>query len=287
MVVDLVDSVVDGCGKARDVMRDRSSIVTGRSSELPLEPTLRWASMSPGDRGGQDQAGPDSDHAASGEASDSHWVRWHREYEDPGSKLSLRLRTVQRMVAEVLDGVSPRSGTIRVVSMCAGQGRDIIDVVSTHPRRADVSALLVELDPALVASARERASSAGVAPYVRIEQGDASLCRSYAEHVPADVVLVCGVFGNISASDIASTIEALPSFCRPGGHVIWTRHRRRPDATPSIRAKFADCGFDEIEFVAPEPTVMTVGLHRLDGPTAAFDPDRRLFDFVGDGFMPA
>ncbi len=32
---------------------------------------------------------------------------------------------------------------------------------------------------------------------------------------------------------------------------------------------------------------MTVGHHRFDGATTAFDPDRRLFDFVGDGFMPA
>jgi hypothetical protein len=171
--------------------------------------------------------------------------------------------------------------------MCAGQGRDVIDVVSVHPRRADVSALLVELDPALVDFARERASSAGVADHVRVQQGDASLCRFYSEHVPADLVLVCGVFGNISASDLTATIQALPGFCRPGGRVIWTRHRRLPDATPSIRADFASCGFSEVEFVAPEFTVMTVGHHRLDGPTAAFDPDRRLFDFVGDGFMPA
>jgi ubiquinone/menaquinone biosynthesis C-methylase UbiE len=214
-------------------------------------------------------------------------VRWHRDYEDPGSNLSLRLRTVQRMVAQVLDGASTHSPPIRVISMCAGQGRDVIDVVSTSSRRTDVSALLVELDPALVDFARARASSAGVAAHVRVEQGDASLCQFYAEHVPADLVLVCGVFGNISSSDITKTIEALPGFCRPGGHVIWTRHRRSPDATSSIRAEFAASGFGEIEFVAPESTVMTVGHHRLEGSTTAFDPERRLFDFVGDGFMPA
>ena len=214
-------------------------------------------------------------------------MHWHREYEDPGSNLTLRLRTVQRMVGEVLDTVSPRSGPIRVISMCAGQGRDVIDVVSTHPRRADVSALLVELDPALVAFARERASSAGVAPYVRVQHGDASSCRSYAGHVPADLVLVCGVFGNVSASDISSTIEGLPGFCRPGAHVIWTRHRRPPDATPSIRAQFVARGFEEVEFVAPESTVTTIGHNRLEGPAAAFDPDGRLFDFVGDGSRPA
>jgi hypothetical protein len=238
--------------------------------------------MSPGDRGEGT-----STEAADPEVTESHWVRWHRDYEDPGSNLSLRLRTVQRMVGQVLDTASPQGGPIQVISMCAGQGRDVIDVVSTHRRRADVSAILVELDPDLVAFARERASSAGVAEHVLVEHGDASLCRLYSEHVPADLVLVCGVFGNVSASDIANTIQALPGFCRPGGHVIWTRHRRSPNATPSIRAEFAASGFGEIEFVAPDSTVMTVGHHRLDGPTAAFHPDRRLFDFVGDGFMPA
>jgi ubiquinone/menaquinone biosynthesis C-methylase UbiE len=237
---------------------------------------------------GKQVDGPREEVQAAGlSAAESHWVRWHRGYEDPDSNLTLRLRTVQRMVAQVLDGTSPHSGPIRVISMCSGQGRDVIDVVASHPRRADVSAILVELDPALVAFARQRASSADVSEYVRVEHGDASLCHLYSEYVPADLVLVCGVFGNISASDIESTIQALRGFCRPGGHVIWTRHRRQPDATPSIRAEFAASGFGEVEFVAPESTVMTVGHHRLEGPTTAFDPDRRLFDFVGDGFMPA
>ena len=32
---------------------------------------------------------------------------------------------------------------------------------------------------------------------------------------------------------------------------------------------------------------MTAGLHRLDGPVGPFDPEGRLFDFVGDGSLPA
>jgi hypothetical protein len=139
---------------------------------------------------------------------------------------------------------------------------------------------------------------------VRIVEGDASQSRWYVDYVPADLVLVCGVFGNISAADITGTIQALPGWCKPQGHVIWTRHRRPPDATPGIRADFAAAGFTELAFVAPEGTVMTVGHHRLDGVNAVgrldgadgadgadgsvpFDPDRTLFDFVGDGFAPA
>jgi hypothetical protein len=238
--------------------------------------------MAPGDH--QGAAAPRAD----GPGESSHWEKWHAPYEDPASNLSLRLRTVQAMVRATLDGVpSDHAGPIRVVSLCAGQGRDVIDVVAAHPRRDQVAALLVELDPALVAFARARADAAGVRDVVRIVEGDASLSKWYAEAVPADLVLVCGIFGNISAGDITATIEALPSFCRPGAHVVWTRHRRPPDATPAIRSGFAAADFTELAFEAPEGTVMTVGHHRFDGETAPFDPDRRLFDFVGDGFLPA
>ena len=192
------------------------------------------------------------------------------------------------MVRLVLDEIPPeRSGPIRIISLCAGQGRDVIDVVADHPKRAGISALLVELDPALASFARSRAETAGVGDVVRVVEGDASLSSWYADQVPAHLILVCGVFGNISAHDITSTIEALPSFCRPGACVVWTRHRRPPDVTPAIRASFAGAGFTELAFEAPAGTVMTVGCHRFDGVPTPFDPARRLFDFVGDGFLPA
>ena len=241
--------------------------------------TLRWAAVATGDHGEAGTPGDDG-------RGDSHWVRWHDPYEDPASNLSLRLRTVQAMVRRVLDQ-APAGAPIRMVSLCAGQGHDVIDVVAEHPRRDDVSALLVELEPVLAAFARDRAAAAGVGDRVRIQEGDAARTHWYAPMVPADLVLVCGVFGNISAGDIEATIRAMPGFCAPGGHVVWTRHRRPPDATPAIRAAFAAAGFTELAFEAPEGTVMTAGLHRLDGPVGPFDPQGRLFDFVGDGSLPA
>ncbi len=219
---------------------------------------------------------------------DSHWVRWHAPYEDPSSTLSQRLAAVQSMLRAALDEIpNTHPGPVRIVSLCAGQGRDVIDVVATHPRGPEVSALLVELDPALVAFARDRAAKAGLAGQIRIVEGDASQSRIYVDSVPADIVLVCGVFGNISAADITRTIQAMRGFCVPGGHVLWTRHRRPPDLTPAIRADFAAAGFTELAFEAPEGTVMTVGHHRLDGAVVPFDPDQQLFNFVGDGWNPA
>ena len=220
-------------------------------------------------------------------AGDSHWVRWHKPYDDVSSGLSRRLRVVQSMVRDALDDLSDtRPGPCRVVSLCAGQGRDVIDVLATRPRTPRVTALLVELDPALVAFARARSMAAGLADVVRVVEGDAARCAWCADDVPADLVLLCGIFGNVSMDDIVATIDAMRGFCAPGGHVVWTRHRRPPDATPTIRDEFARAGFTELGFVAPADTVMTVGHHRFDGTPTPFDPDRILFEFVGDGFAP-
>jgi hypothetical protein len=128
------------------------------------------------------------------------------------------------------------------------------------------------------------------------------LARSYVGAVPADLVLVCGVFGNISDGDIEATVAVLPSFCAPGATVIWTRHRRPPDLTPTILEWFVRAGFVAQSFAAPEGYVLGVGCHRLGAGAgagagagvgagaesgAAFDPSLRLFDFVGDGQLPA
>src|ERR1700683_1669426 len=107
--------------------------------------------------------------------------------------------------------------------------------------------------------------------------------------VPAHLGLGCGGFGHISAEDIAATIRAMSGFCPRGGQVVWTRHRRPPDATPAIRSDFADAGFTELAFEAPDGYVLAVGRHRLDGeaPPGSFDPALKLFEFMGDGSLPA
>jgi hypothetical protein len=160
----------------------------------------------------------------------------------------------------------------------------VIDVLAGHPRRADVTAHLVELDAQLVDDARRSAAAAGLDGVV-VSQGDAALTSAYAPAVPADVVLVCGVFGNISDDDIAQTVEELPHLCADVATVLWTRHRRSPDLTPSIRAWFEAAGFAELSFDSPAGT-FAVGVHRLAGAARPFRPGRRLFTFVGDGVLP-
>jgi hypothetical protein len=66
----------------------------------------------------------------------SHWHEWHVGYHDPGSTLARRLHVVQNLLGRALDTAPP--GSVRLLSLCAGQARDVLGVVPRHPRRNDV-----------------------------------------------------------------------------------------------------------------------------------------------------
>jgi hypothetical protein len=205
-----------------------------------------------------------------------NWVDWHRAYDEPGSSLRRRLLLVQQQIREALD--ARPAGPISVLSMCAGQGRDLLGVLADHPRRADVTATLVELDPRNVELARQAATGLDVT----VIAGDAGLSTPYQDAVPADIALVCGVFGNLSDEDIRHTVGWLPRLCREGATVIWTRQRRPPDRTGDIRAWFKAAGFAEVAFHAGDDLSVGVGAHRFTGRPLPFQPDVRMFAFTPD-----
>jgi hypothetical protein len=188
--------------------------------------------------------------------------------------LQRRLAIVQRHLRAALDACAP--GPIRVVSICAGQGRDLIGAIDGHTRAPDVRARLVELDPRNCDAARSAAP-----PEVEVVAADASETNAYRGAVPAEIVIACGVFGNISDEHIQRTIGMFPSLCAPDATVIWTRHRRAPDRTVEVRQWFADAGFAEVAFDSPEGFVFGVGVHRLARPPDPFAPDVQMFEFIG------
>ncbi len=214
----------------------------------------------------------------------SHWEKWHDEYEDPTSPLSARLAEVKRQLRAVLDDAP--EGLLRLIALCAGRGNDVLDVVADHPRGRDVRARLVELDPALAHDAAVLARERGL-ERVDVVTADASRTSVYEGAVPADIVMVCGVFGNISMDDIRRTIATLPSLCARDARVIWTRHRRDPDRTPAIRTMFREHGFSEVQFAAPEGFVFSVATEQLERPPDAFNPEDTMFVFSGNGAQPA
>jgi hypothetical protein len=205
------------------------------------------------------------------------YLAWHDDYERPGSALHLRLLVVQDLIARALDGLP--AGPVRMVSICAGQGRDVLGVVERHRRGDDVRGRLVELEPANVERARDRLQARGN-ERIEVVCADAGSSDAYTGAVPADLVLVCGVFGNIVDSDIERTVRALPQLCAPGAAVVWTRHPRVPGVIPAIEGWLGECGFEPNSLVIGEGDLFGAGLHRFTGTSAPLAPSERWFDFV-------
>jgi hypothetical protein len=185
---------------------------------------------------------------------------------------------VQRRLTERLSAAP--SGAVRLISICAGQGHDVFGVLPQHPRRDDVTAVLVELDHRNIEAARMSAEGTGLTQ-VEIIEGDAAISDIYAPFVPADVVLACGIFGNITDPDLERTVRNLSMLCRTGASIIWTRHRLDPDLTPKIRGWFGESGFEELSFDAPENASKSgIGTVGLVGPPLPYQPGFRFFTFT-------
>ncbi|MGW1841219.1 methyltransferase domain-containing protein [Streptomyces sp. NPDC001966] len=217
------------------------------------------------------------------------WQAWHDAYDDPDSWLTRRLRAVQDRIRDALDTAPP--GPLRVISVCAGQGRDLIEVLAGHPRRDDVRARLVELDPGNTALARESARRAGLTR-VEVVTGDASLTDHCLGLAPADLVLVCGVFGNVVDADIERTIDTCTRLCAPGGTVVWTRNRAAPDRVPLVCDWFEERGFELLWLSEPDAGYGVgahrfVDAHRFAGERSELVPGQRMFDFVGYDVLKA
>ena len=205
------------------------------------------------------------------------WYTWHHDYDEPGTALARRLAAVQDQIGTALDAAPP--GPLHAISLCAGQGRDLIGALAGHPRRDDVSARLVELDPRNADAARAAAEAAGL-PRVEVVTGDAALTDQYAGMVPAYLVLVCGVFGNMTDDDVRRTIGYCTQLCAHGGTVVWTRGRWEPDLVPQICDWFAGCDF-ELLWVSDPAQGWGAGAHRFAAAPASLERGARMFSFSG------
>ena len=141
-----------------------------------------------------------------------NWLDWHEAYGDPGSPLALRLEVVKKRLRTALDQAAPAP---TVLSLCSGDGRDVIETLADYPAPTG-RVVLVEVDPTLSARAR-RAAEAQNLCQVEVRCGDAGAVATFADILPVDVLLLCGIFGNIDHSAVKRIVESAPSLVRAGG----------------------------------------------------------------------
>jgi len=205
------------------------------------------------------------------------WHAWHLDYDRPGSTLSRRLLHVQDRIRVALDDAPP--GPLRLVSLVAGQGRDVIPVLASHPRGRDVTGVLVEIDPRNTAVARSSRNAADLTG-LEVVTGDAADLEHYRPYAPADVVVMCGLFGNISNEDIRRMVGLAVPLTKRGGTVIWTRGKIGVDMVPTISGWFADEGFERL-FVSDPTNDFRVSAHRSHVDPTPLPDGVSAFVFVG------
>lgn len=110
---------------------------------------------------------------------------------------------------------------------------------------------------------------------------DAGSTEAYLDLVPADLVLLVGIFGNITDRDLYATITASPQFCAPGARPVWSRDRETGgDRDDDVRAWFTQVGFLEVDYATRDSgSVPALGAMRYDGPPQPLVPGQRLFTF--------
>lgn len=79
------------------------------------------------------------------------WLAWHAGYDDPHSSLARRLLVVQRLLDDVFSAYE--GGRLRLLSLCAGDGRDVLTLVDRWRRRIELNGRLIEHDARLVRQA--------------------------------------------------------------------------------------------------------------------------------------
>jgi hypothetical protein len=206
------------------------------------------------------------------------WSDWHEAYQDESSEIVGRMMACRRHVAAVVDEAP--EGPITVVSICGGQGRELIGALEDHPRKGDVRGRLVELDPGNTEFAARWAAAAGLTD-LEVVTGDASVASSYTGLPAADLVVISGVFGHIHEDDRLALIDFVRQICHTGSNVVWTSHLSNGGPAEWLRRAFLDRRFEELEYdiVPGDDFRFTVTRNVYTGEQQPFHRDARIFTF--------
>lgn len=189
-----------------------------------------------------------------------------------------RLLAVQDHLAAALNAAP--AGPVNLISICAGDGRDVIGVLQSHSRRGDVTSWLVEQDGQSVADGFEHAARAGLQNSIHFVHGDATVYETYADIAPANVVLLCGVWGHVPISERPDLVRALAAVCRPTGSVVWTRGVSKGiRRLHEIQAQFAKPAWEQVRVSVVGNGHWAIATQRFNGPPAELPRRGQIFHF--------
>jgi Putative methyltransferase len=206
------------------------------------------------------------------------WSGWpERAYGQ--ERYQQRLFVVKEHLAECLN-IAPH-GQVRITSLCAGDGRDVIGVLASHQRRNDVAACLVELNRQSVAVGLRLTKSAGLEKIVDFRNEDATVYTTYKNSPRSDIVLVCGVWAHVPVHERGQLVDAIACLCKPGGTVIWTRGvSKGMTRLHEIESLFTGAYWNKVRISLTPNKNWAVASYRYSGPPKELSRCERIFHFT-------
>ena len=202
------------------------------------------------------------------------WFEWHSVYDNPNISLKIRLAVIADFLKFAWENL-PRE--LRILSICAGQAREIEKAVSEGNLDHRSGIDLLDLSEANLAIAVRRLAPLSKGT-VTSHVCDAGHSSSYEGHVPANCLVIVGVFSNLSLAHAQRLVARLPQFCSPGAYVIWTRKRDDTDSAGNLRAAFGIAQFRLVRFALVDDVFVVI--HQYCGELQRVQLGERIFEFV-------
>ena len=139
-----------------------------------------------------------------------------------------RLQQATDWLARQIEARAAVGARVAVLSLACGGARDAIDVIAHSPFESRVTYLGVDIDPAAVGYARERALAVGLNGNFRVEPGNA-LRPPRSWQASFDIVTSLGLFDYLKDATVILLLNRIHRLLRPNGALLFGMVTRNPN----------------------------------------------------------
>jgi SAM-dependent methyltransferase len=133
-----------------------------------------------------------------------------------GELIARSSRILEAFQAEAIQGTFPKSGAVRLLEIGCGSGVYLQYAAATNP---SLTALGLELQPAVAQMARTNLRNWGLGDRVKVEDGD------FRAKAPGELFDIATLYNNIyyfPVEERVALLERIAGFLKPGGFLLLT-----------------------------------------------------------------
>lgn len=136
-----------------------------------------------------------------------------------GKAVRSRLEAVIEKVSILIDNYLQHQENLRILSLGSGPGRDIINILTNHPRASQVRAICVDKNETALQEGKSKAKRAGVDHLVEFTNGN-FLNRGIVPSSEFDIALLIGILCPLDAKTCVTLLKLGKRFLKKEGCIV-------------------------------------------------------------------